>query len=180
MKDFHTHNLQAEPGEAIINIPREWLLRPELFHPRKGALYSAGIHPWWTEDEDATTQMTDHLPLLLRHPQVIAVGECGLDALRGASLEEQTTVLLFQLHLAEEMRLPVTLHIVKAFDRLLHICKQMHPQVQWTVHGFRGKPALARQLLTAGLNLSFGRKRNEESYLATPPERRFEETDDCY
>ena len=178
MKDFHTHNLQAEAGEAIINIPREWLLHPKLFKPRDGALYSAGIHPWWTEDRASTELMADHLPQLLAHPQVVAVGECGLDALQGASLDEQESILLFQFRLAEEMHLPVTLHIVRTFDRLLHLCKLMPHHAPWTVHGFRGKPALARQLLAAGLNLSYGKKRNEESYLITPPDRRFEETDD--
>ena len=178
MKDFHTHNLLAEPGEAIINLPREWLLHPELFLPREGALYSAGIHPWWTADKASTALMADHLPHLLAHPQVVAVGECGLDALQGTSLDEQEAVLLFQLQLAEEMHLPVTLHIVRTFDRLLHICKLRSHHTTWTVHGFRGKPALARQLLDAGLNLSYGKKRNEASYLMTPPERRFEETDD--
>ena len=178
MKDFHTHNLQAEPGEAIINMPREWLFHPELFKPREGALYSAGIHPWWTEDEAASALMAKHLPHLLMHPQVVAVGECGLDALQGASLDEQESILLQQLQLAEEMHLPVTLHIVRTFDRILHLCKQMPHHTPWTVHGFRGKPALARQLLAAGLNLSYGKKRNEESYLITPPDRRFEETDE--
>jgi len=77
--DFHTHNLQAE--HAIINIPKEWLLQPTLFAPRCNAVYSVGIHPWWTENDAEIEEMLNHLPQLLQHKQVVAVGECGLDAL---------------------------------------------------------------------------------------------------
>ena len=178
--DFHTHNLLAPAGEAVINIPMEWTLRPEQFRPRAGALYSAGIHPWWTADDAATLRMLHALPLLLRHPQVVAVGECGIDLLRGARLERQEVVLREQLALAEQLQMPVTLHIVRAFDRLLRLRKELRPTLRWTVHGFRGRPALARQLLDAGLDLSFGRRRNEASFLLTPPDRRHEETDDDF
>ena len=180
MMDFHTHNLEAEAGKAIINMPSHWLLFPEDFTPREDALYSAGVHPWWTEDTESALQMLKSLPRLLSHPQVVAVGECGLDAMRGARMEVQEEILLQQLLLSEQMHLPVTLHVVKAFDRLLRINKRFAHKETWTIHGFRGKPALARQLLAAGFDLSFGRKRNEESYQLTPPDRRREETDECY
>ena len=178
--DFHTHNLLAPAGEAVINLPREWMLQPRLFCPRRGALSSAGIHPWWTADAEETASMLRQLPQLLRHPQVVALGECGIDLLRGAAAEVQETVLVEQLTLAERLQLPVTLHIVRAFDRLLRLHKALRPTVQWTVHGFRGRPALARQLLEAGIDLSFGRRRNEEAFLLTPPERRHEETDEDF
>lgn len=173
--DFHTHNLGAD--HAIINLPQAWLLHPSAFSPRNGALYSAGIHPWWTTSSADTEQMLQNLPALLAHPQVIAVGECGLDALQGADLAEQERLFIAQIQLAEQYKLPVTLHIVRAFDRLLRLHKQLHPTTQWTVHGFRGKPALAQQLLNAGFNLSFGRFYNQESWNITPPSRRFNESD---
>lgn len=173
--DFHTHNLQAD--HAIISMPQEWIMQPQTFAPRPQALYSAGIHPWWTTDKASTALMLQQLPQLLSHPQVVALGECGLDALRGANVDEQEQVLTQQLLLAEQWHLPVTLHIVRAYDRLLRLHKLLRPTTQWTVHGFRGKPALAQQLLQAGMNLSFGLKRNDESWNITPPHRRFTETD---
>ena len=178
--DFHTHNLNAPAGQAVVNLPLPWTERPELFVPREGVLYSAGLHPWWTADANATERIMAALPRLLVHPQVVALGECGLDALRGASLSRQEELFLKQLELAENFSLPVTLHIVKAYDRLLHVCKTFPHTVKWTVHGFRGKPALARQLLDAGLDLSFGTRRNEEAFLLTPPSRRHEESDEDY
>ena len=41
-----------------------------------------------------------------------------------------------------------------------------------------GGPALARQLLDAGIDLSFGRRYNPASLALTPPDRRHFETDE--
>ena len=117
IRDFHTHNLLASPGTAIVNLPEEWTLRPELFRPQPGALYSAGIHPWWTADAERTHRMLDALPRLLEHPQVVRVGECGIDKLRGASLETQVEVFEAQVAMAECFGLPMTLHIVREIGR---------------------------------------------------------------
>lgn len=176
--DFHTHNLQAQ--HAIINAPQAWILTPSLFLPCEGAYYSVGIHPWWTAEADMVRCMLDNLPTLLEHPQVIALGECGLDALQGAPLDEQERIFTKQIVLAEAYHLPITLHIVRAYDRLLRLRKQLRPTTQWTVHGFRGKPALAQQLLCAGINLSFGVKYNPESWNITPENRRWRETDEDF
>lgn len=176
--DFHTHRQDAPAGRAIINLPQEYLLCPEKFCPRPGALYSAGIHPWWTAHPEETELMLKHLPALLQQDSVIALGECGLDALQGASAEVQEQIFVRQITLAEKLHLPVTLHIVRCYDRLLRLHKQLRPTTRWTVHGFRGKPQLAQQLLTAGFDLSFGKRRNEAAYILTPPERRHDETDD--
>lgn len=137
-----------------------------------------GIHPWWTEKRAEIEKMLHNMPQLLSHKQVIAVGECGLDALRGAPLTEQTDVFKAQIAMAEAAQLPVTLHVVRCFDRILQLHKLLHPTTQWTVHGFRGKPTLAQQLLHAGINLSFGLRRNEESWQITPPHRRYVESDE--
>ena len=177
MFDFHTHRLDAPAGEAIICLPAEVLRRPDAFEPREGALYAAGVHPWATADEaDARVQLQG-LPCLLAHPQVVMLGECGLDRLRGGAEAFQIEIFEVQIALAERFRLPVTLHVVRAWDALLRLHRSLRPTTQWTVHGFRGKPALARQLLDAGIDLSFGERYDPESFLLTPPERRHRESD---
>lgn len=120
------------------------------------------------------------LQQLLRHPAVVAVGECGIDRLRGADEAVQEQWFVRQVQLAEAAGLPVTVHCVKAFDVLLRLHKELRPTTRWTIHGFRGKPALAAQLLAAGFDLSFGRYFNAESYEMTPPERRHRESDEDY
>ncbi len=175
INDFHTHNLMAK--HAIINVPRDWLLCPEKIVMQPDAVYSVGIHPWWTSDHAATICMLKAMPQLLNHRQVVAVGECGIDRMQGADIDEQINVFTEQVALAEQYNMPITLHVVRAFDVLLLLHKQLHPTTQWTVHGFRGKPALATQLLNAGIDLSFGAKYNVESWALTPTNRRHVETD---
>lgn len=178
--DFHTHDLSSPPGEAIINLPLSWTLNPAEFHPRPMCLYSVGVHPWWTARRDELPRLLEGVRLLLGHRQVVALGECGLDALRGADEATQERIFMQQAAWAEEVGKPVTLHVVRRYDRILLMHKTLRPSVRWTVHGFRGKAALARQLLAAGFDLSFGPRRNEEAWLITPPGRRHEETDGEY
>ena len=176
--DFHTHRLDTPPGTGIVSLPRPIVLHPEAWHPQVGGLYAAGIHPWWTADADfQLDRYLSSLSHLLALPEVVQVGECGLDRLRGADLDTQCAVFAAQVALAEQHRLPLTLHVVRAFDVILRLHKQLRPTTQWTIHGFRGKPALARQLLDAGFDLSFGPKHNAASWAATPPDRRHCETD---
>ena len=69
--------------------------------------------------------------------------------------------------------------MVKAADLLLAEKKKLHPQVPWVIHGFRGKPQEAEQLLKAGLYLSFGEHYNVETLRSTPLDRLFLETDEA-
>ena len=75
--DFHTH--LAAPGAIVaVDVDR--------FEPRPHMLYAVGLHPWRVTADDARL---DRLEALAHHDQVVAVGETGMDALRGASLDVQ-------------------------------------------------------------------------------------------
>lgn len=190
--DFHTHILSSPPGSAIVCLPQEalrfpdrWLTGGHLPHAPEGALYAAGIHPWWLAQPGFS--LGDHLAglrLLLQQPEVVQLGECGFDTLQGdgpdrsaAPLHVQEEAFVAQVELSEALGRPLTIHCVRAYDRLLRLAKELRPSQRWTLHGFRGRPALARQLLAAGFDLSFGPRRNEEAYALTPPDRRHDETD---
>lgn len=193
MFDFHTHRLDTPPGQGIVCLPQDALLHPErwlddegrLPHAAAGALYAAGIHPWWVaQPAFALDALLAGLQRLLLCPEVVQIGECGLDLVQGdgperrpADADVQERVLREQITLSEAVGRPLTLHCVRAFDRLLRLRKELRPTQRWTIHGFRGRPALAAQLLAAGFDLSYGPRRNDESYAATPPERRHDETD---
>ncbi|MBR1889660.1 MAG: TatD family hydrolase [Alloprevotella sp.] len=175
--DVHTHRQNDLSANAIISLPCDILRQPENFHPVEGLHYSVGIHPWWTSEADIDDLWQNMLRLLVE-PSVVAIGECGLDKLRGKELAVQE--LWFKRHIlqSESMGIPLIIHCVRAYDRLLQIYKQVQPTQPWIVHGFRGGPQLAEQLLAAGMYLSFGRRFNKESYALTPPDRRFVESDD--
>lgn len=136
--------------------------------------YSVGIHPW---DTPAQPGVLDELERIASaDSRVVAVGECGLDKLRGAPLDEQERVFEAQIAIASRLGLPLIIHCVRALDRLLNL-RRRYPSGQWILHGFRGGEATARQLLAAGIDLSFGLKYNEAAFVATPENRRFRESD---
>lgn len=177
--DFHTHNLLAPAGDAIINLPLSAVKQPEDFLIREGALYSVGLHPWWTSEADDVDALWENVKVLASHSQVVAIGECGFDRLRG-DIEVQKHLFPLHVSLSETLKKPVILHCVRAFDILLAAKKELRPRQRWTVHGFRGCPSLARQLLDAGFDLSYGKQYNSESFRLTPPDRRHIETDEDF
>ncbi len=191
--DAHTH---IERRGAVVCIdPVELLRRPlsragRLLKP--GLKYSVGIHPYnLLHVTEASLRLLSTLSL---SPQVVAIGEAGLDltprsfiapdsiaAPSPLSREEllalQTRLLCLQAQLSEELSKPLILHIVRAFPEIIRLKKELKPSQPWIIHGFRGKPQLARELLSHGFYLSYGRRFNPEAFMLTPPERRLRETD---
>lgn len=171
--DIHTHRLVPVPGESIVSC------LPDAFFPQKGGWYSVGIHPWQLGSYDWTdTAFRAHFESLVRHPQVLAVGEAGLDKLISVSLYSQTDALRYQADVAEAIGKPLVLHLVKATAELLALKREFNPRVPWIVHGFRGKAQLAQDLVRHGLYLSFGARYQEEALRQMPADRLFLETDE--
>lgn len=168
--DIHRHARHPQPG-AVVNIdPTECLALP----PGQG-LFSVGIHPWNAAlANDTVWERMNHM---LRDSRVVAVGEAGLDNLRGPAMPVQAEVFRRQAQMAHELDLPLILHCVRCADGILAVRKELKPRNQWIWHGFRGGEQMARQLLCAGIDLSYGRKFNDKAFLTTPPERRYRETD---
>ena len=165
--DFHTHHIPEEPDVVAVVDGRD----------------TRGIHPW--ESLPGPLQKKEEPREAVVPPSfegvpggVLAIGECGLDALRGPSLDTQEQVFLQQIALSEQIKKPLVIHCVKALDRLLQLHKERKPAMPWMFHGFRGKPQQLRSLLSSGLYVSFGLAYNEESLRLCPLERMMLETDD--
>lgn len=170
---FDTHTHAARPCAAVCIDP---VSLPAGFEPAEGLHYSVAIHPWNVHRADAA-----HLAMLdalARNSAVIAIGETGLDANAEASREEQAELLRHHISLSEQTAKPLVLHMVRGWDELLRLRKEMRPSQPWIVHGFRGKPELARRLVAEGLYLSYGERFNPASVAATPPGRLLAETDE--
>lgn len=169
--DFHTHRLDATA--ALISVD------PRHFDPQPGLCYSVGFHPWHEVD-----QLTDHDFALLercaRHPQVLAIGETGMDRLRGADLDIQEQVFVRHLHLARETGKPVVVHCVRAVQDILHARhRSALDDLTLCIHAMRGNEHVARTWLEAGCYLSYGPHFNSTALLATPLDRLLIETDDA-
>lgn len=152
--DAHTHH----PAEAKPNLRQIQSLRPEealATAPTSPHVYrSVGLHPW--HQEDLTERGLASLDIALRQPQVIALGEAGLDKVCDAPLAQQIHFFCEQISLAEDRELPVFIHLVRAQDELVRLKKELRPHQPWIIHGFRGKGTQAEQLLRQGFYLSFG------------------------
>lgn len=170
--DIHTHIGEVRADAILCVDPTE----RECLPTGEGKL-SAGIHPWNADKADQNVWTT--LKNWLNDKRIVAIGEVGIDRLRGPQIEIQTDVFERQAELAVEYKLPLIIHCVRAFDILLRIHQHTpaFADSQWIVHGFRGKPELAKQLLNCGIDLSFGQLYNIESFNITPIERRYRETD---
>ncbi len=139
-------------------------------------LYSTGIHPW--DIEAAEKEWIERLNKLCTDTQIALIGECGLDKNIETTLEKQTEFFLEHIKISESLQKPLIIHCVGCFNELMELKKKHNPSQKWIIHGFRGKPQLAEQLLKAGFDLSFGEKVNPESVRVTPVERLFVETDE--
>ena len=168
--DIHTHRPAPYPEGVIslagLDIP-----------PEEGQLYSAGIHPWDTASE-ITDETFERLEAVAKNPCVAAIGECGVDLLKGGPMFRQLQILKRQIDLSERLGKPLILHCVKGADIILGLKRDLQPTQPWVIHGFRGKPSLARQLTDKGIYLSFGEKFNPDTVMAMPGEYMLAETDE--
>ena len=168
--DIHTHVLPQVPGTALVCIGCGPLPEKE-----EGHWFSAGLHPW-DVTEDFENQL-NALEKMLANPRVPAVGEYGFDTLKGPSHDLQEQAFVSQVQLSEQFRKPMILHVVRDFDSVIRLRKQLKPTQPWLIHGFRGGPEQMNQLYAQGILVSFGLKHNPESLKAVPSERLFLETD---
>jgi TatD DNase family protein len=164
---FILESLMAHEGKTPVDIP--------------GVAYTYGIHPWFLT-QDNHKELIVSVQNTVSDKEIIAIGEAGFDRLRGPSMELQRLVFEEQIAISEELRKPVVIHCVRAFDEILSVQKKLKPKMPWLIHGFRGNLELATQLLSKGLFLSFWFSfvlRPESGYLLKnlPSDRLFLETD---
>ena len=167
--DLHTHN--AEHDERCIKI-----VSSNTVTSAANTLFSVGIHPWyitnsWQEDIQS-------IAAIAGDKRVAAIGECGIDMVKSAAgIETQKEILKAHIAISEKEEKPLILHCVKGYDTIIALYKESRPRQAWIIHGFRGKPEQAAQLLRVGFYLSYGEKYNRDSLAATPLDRLFIESD---
>lgn len=170
--DIHTHRIPFHPSQAIVSIDASALPLDD-----KVVYASIGIHPWHLTETNAEN-LWEALKTSVTDQRIIAIGEAGLDKLRGASMSLQTAVFQQEIALSESFSLPMVIHCVRAFNELIQIRKSSKAKEPWIIHGFRGKPSVAQELLKHGCRISFGSHYQEESVKVTPLDCLFVETDE--
>ncbi len=120
------------------------------------ALYATvGLHPHDAKDADEETW--EKLRQWVSLPQVVAIGETGLDFHYSFSPHEvQEEVFRRHLALAAEVDLPVVIHTREAFDRTLEILGEFAGCLRAVVlHCFTGTADQAQRAVERGYTLSF-------------------------
>jgi TatD DNase family protein len=108
---------------------------------------TAGVHPHHAKSFDAARRAELHD--LVRRPQVVAVGECGLDYYRNFSpADAQRAAFVAQLEIAVAVRKPVFLHQRDAHDDFAAILREFRGGlVGGVAHCFTGgRPELEEYL----------------------------------
>ena len=168
--DIHTHHPAPRPEAVVSSSVAD-------FNPLETQRYSIGIHPW-----DSAKLITDDQWFEFERkaalPEVVAIGECGIDKLKGGPMFKQLILLHRQIRISENLRKPLILHDVKAHDVIVGLRRELTLTQNWAIHGFRGKPTVAKMLTDAGIYLSFGEKFNPDSLPAVPPHLILAETDE--
>ncbi len=116
---------------------------------------TVGVHP---HDADSATPATfDALGALLKHEEVVALGEIGLDYHYDLSPREvQRDVFVEQMRLAREASKPIIIHTREAWDDTLALIREHWRSRTGIMHCFTGDAAQARQALDLGFLLGFG------------------------
>ena len=173
--DIHTHRHEINDGSAVVNIALE------AVPPIPPTLFSAGIHPW--EADKATDITWTWLEDVLSNPNAYAIGEAGLDLRHGPNIDVQLPVFRRQAFMADDLAKPLIVHIVGAYDNLYDVQREVMRRnggrtPLWIIHGFRGRPELARQLLDHGMYISMGIRHNPTAIAVIPRDQLLAETDD--
>ena len=93
INDIHTHVSTLK--SAIHNV------LPTEFKPNPGFYYSVGIHPWYIDSY--SREQWKLLESAACHVQVLAIGESGLDNLRGPGKNEQIVHFEKHIRISEEL-----------------------------------------------------------------------------
>ncbi|MBS6437653.1 MULTISPECIES: 3'-5' ssDNA/RNA exonuclease TatD [Pantoea] len=114
---------------------------------------TAGVHPHHASEWSNETANT--LRRLAERPQVVAIGECGLDFNRNlAAHEQQEYTFDAQLALAAELNMPVFLHCREAHDRFAAVLAPWLPKLPGAVvHCFTGTRDELEACLAMGLSV---------------------------
>ncbi len=169
IRDIHTHLLPQDPGTALVCVGSRPLPAPQ------GHWFSVGLHPWDVTGDDENE--LESIGEMAQNPQVLAIGECGFDTLKGPAHDLQEQAFIRQVEISERVRKPMILHVVRDFDSVIRLRKQLNPTQPWLIHGFRGGLQQANQLYTHGIQVSLGLKANPQTLQQIPSDRLILETD---
>jgi TatD DNase family protein len=161
----------------------DWADVLELAKKYKQVVPSFGYHPWYIQE-----RTIDWRANLVRYLDAVpsAIGEIGLDKwIKDHDLPQQEEVFVFQLRLAAERNLPVSIHCLQAWGRLFDLLReQPRPECGFVLHSYGGPREMIQPLAKLGAYFSLPgyfaherKLRQRETFKQVPPDRLLIETD---
>lgn len=178
--NIHTHRLFAIDAIQVLSEDHQGFCQNLLIPENNQTFRSLAFHPM--EWQPADVLNLEELEKILHLPDIIAIGESGLDKNAPVSIERQLELFRQQLPLSERTGLPVILHCVGRWNELELLFKEKKPGTPaWIIHGFR-KTKLADKYIRLGAYLSFGHallydEKLQQLVKTLPFDRIFLETD---
>lgn len=174
-------------GQGLLAVPArlvEWE-RIGRLTGLPGVWGALGVHPLYRDGWDSGRVPRLLARTLAMHPRLLAVGEIGLDFQYGrAEQAQQEDVFRSQLDVALAGGYPVLFHNRRSWREFFAILREAGHTVRGVCHNFTGSRELAREILDAGLLVSFAgpltypnARRARESARYVPSDRLLVETD---
>lgn len=181
--------LAATAKEGVVKMvvngscEADWSKVLELARGHSEVIPSFGYHPWYVKERSPDWQKN-----LVKFLDAVpsSVGEIGLDRwIENYDTPQQEEVFIWQLRLAAERNLPMSIHCLKAWGRLLEILQsEARPKCGLVLHSFGGPKEMVPALAELGAYFSFPgyfaheRKiKQREAFRAVPMEHLLIETD---
>ncbi|MEX2458478.1 MAG: TatD family hydrolase [Actinomycetota bacterium] len=196
--DTHCHLflMEADPARVVADAVAEGVTQLvcaaidpgtsrrsiELARAHPEVFATAGLHPHDASRFDA--EVRRDLESLAADPEVVAIGETGLDWFRMHSpREDQLGSLAWHVGLSNETGKPLVVHVREAWEDVLRLLAEEAAE-RVVIHCFSGDEAIARECAQRGYWLSFAANvtypKNPELRLAAaaaPADRLVVETD---
>ena len=162
-----------EDWPAVADLARRF---PEI-------IPSFGYHPWYVRER--TPRWRENLVTALDSVPS-AIGEIGLDRwIENADVPAQEELFIAQLALAAERELPVSIHCLQAWGRLLELLQAGRlPKCGFVLHSFGGPKEMIHTLAKLGAYFSLPgyfaherKSRQRETFRHVPADRLLIETD---
>lgn len=177
------HN--AGVARMVVNgaCESDWPQVLRLARENKMVLPSFGYHPWYLEErtphwQENLEQCLDEIPC--------AIGEIGLDRWKpDLPYAGQEEVFLAQLQLAATRNLPVSIHCLQAWGRMLELLQMnSRPARGFLLHSYGGPPEMIAAFAKLGAYFSFPgyflqerKLKQRTTFKLVPAERLLIETD---
>lgn len=120
----------------------------ELAKTNQKLLPAIGIHP---QDLDDSLEELEKLMC----PEVIAIGECGLEFMDGVNKEKQTEVFKRQIEMSQKYNKPLIVHSREASEETLEILKS-YKDLRGVIHCYTGGKKRIKRYLDISPDWYFG------------------------